>query len=176
MRLVNTRKASLLTGLSTQQLREWTSRRAIVPADVRPAGRGFQAQYSWSSILVLRIASVLRRTLNVELQAHSELLAQVRQGLLQTSFLALWGKSLLIFSTADWALLDDLAAMPNDRDAVVVRLDPHLQVISSALALGRSPVPGQFELFPARGLPNSRHRDREQRSRDEAASGRRDRP
>ena len=36
MRLVTTPVASKLTGLSTEKLREWTSRRALVPADVRP--------------------------------------------------------------------------------------------------------------------------------------------
>ena len=36
MTLVATRRASELTGLSTSKLREWTSRRALIPADVTP--------------------------------------------------------------------------------------------------------------------------------------------
>lgn len=159
MPLVDTREASRLTGLSTQQLREWTSRRSLIPADVRPTGRGSQAQYSWPTILVLRIASVLRRTLNVELQAHRELLADLRLRLQRTSFLALWGRSLVIFGPADWEILNDLGALANDRDAIVVRLDAHLHVISAGFGLGSSRTPGQFELFPARNLSASRQRE-----------------
>ena len=43
MRLVTTRRATSLTGLSTEQLREWSSRRALIPADLQNRGRGSQA-------------------------------------------------------------------------------------------------------------------------------------
>jgi DNA-binding transcriptional MerR regulator len=164
MRLVNTREASRLTGLSTQQLREWTSRRALIPADVRPSGRGFQAKYSWPTILALRIALVLRRTLKVELQAHRELFTDLRQSLQRTSFLALWGKSLVIFGSADWETIDDLRAILDGRDAVVViRLDSHLQVVSAGFGLTPSRTAGQFELFPARGLSSPQRREHSSR-------------
>src|SRR5216684_3758497 len=96
MRVVTTREASQLTGLSTNKLREWTSRRALIPADVRPKSQGSPAKYSWQTILLLRIAVTLRDRFHIELQAHRQVFASLRRGLNGTSFVALWGKSLAI--------------------------------------------------------------------------------
>jgi hypothetical protein len=60
MRLVPTRDAIRLTGLSAPKLREWTSRRALIPADIPPKNQGSPAQYSWQTILLLRLAVTLR--------------------------------------------------------------------------------------------------------------------
>ena len=56
MRLVPTRQALQLTGLSSAKLREWTSRRALIPADVPSKKQGSSAQYTWQTILLLRLA------------------------------------------------------------------------------------------------------------------------
>src|SRR5690242_4809660 len=47
MRFVKTPAAVQLTGLSTVTLREWTSRRALIPADLPPKGKGSPAGFTW---------------------------------------------------------------------------------------------------------------------------------
>jgi hypothetical protein len=153
MQLVTTPKASKLTGLSTDQLREWTSRRALIPADVRPRGHGSPARYAWQTILLLRLAATLRDRFKVELQTHSQLFAELRQALNQTSFLYLWGKSIAIYGPRKWTFLDRDNPVPPADDVIVLRLDPHLEVLSVEFALPQPTVPGQLELFPARCLP-----------------------
>lgn len=81
MRLVTTPVASKLTGLSTEKLREWTSRRALVPADVRPKRKGSPAKFGWQTVLVLRIAVLLRDCFNLELQANRTSFASLKKEL-----------------------------------------------------------------------------------------------
>ena len=107
MRLVTTREASRLTGLSTNKLREWTSRRALIPADVPPKSQGSPARYSWQTILLLRIAVTLRDRFHLELQAHRQVLTSLHQSLRATSFVSLWGKSLAIDPDQCWSWIDD---------------------------------------------------------------------
>lgn len=152
MRWVSTREATVLTGLSTDHLREWTSRRALIPADVQRRGRGAPAQYAWSTLLVLRLAVVLRERYRIELETHRPLFAQWREVFSSTSFIALWGRSVAIFDDASWSLLTRDEALPEAADAVVIRLDPHLRALSEGLALPRPATVGQLELFPATGL------------------------
>jgi MerR HTH family regulatory protein len=157
MQFVTTREASTLTGLSTDQLREWTNRRALIPADVRPKGHGSPAKYAWQTILLLRIAVTLRDRFRVELQTHRELFASLRQNLPGTSFIDLWDKSLAIYGGDHWRLLDDSEQELGSEDAIVVRLAPHLEVLSVGFALPHpATTPGQLELFPAQGLPSPR--------------------
>jgi hypothetical protein len=152
MRLITTREASRLTGLSADQLREWTSRRALIPADVRPRGHGSPAKYRWHTILLLRVAGTMRDRFRVELQTHRQIFAEMRQALSRTSFLALWGKSVAIYGTRKWAIVDDGEPLPPTGDAIILRLAPHLQVLSVGFALPHPAVPGQLDLFPARGV------------------------
>lgn len=157
MRVVSTHEATRLTGLSTDQLREWTSRRAIIPADIKPKGNGSAAQFSWQTILVIRLAAALRTQFRVELQAHRSLFASLRRGLHGVSFIALWDKRLAICSSSRWLLLDASSAPPEQQDAIVLCLAPHLEVLSAGFALPRpSMVEGQPDLFPAQGLSASR--------------------
>lgn len=149
MQHVTTRDASRLTGLSTEQLREWTSRRALIPADVKPKGHGSPARYSWQTILLLRLAVVLRDRFKLELQAHRGLFSDLGSGLRQMSFLSLWGKSLVLMGGQRWRLVNPEDVMAVDEDCVVMRLDPHLQVLSSCFSLPQPANPGQFVLFPA---------------------------
>jgi len=159
MHVVATREASQLTGLSTNKLREWTSRRALIPADIRPKKQGSPAKYSWQTILLLRIAVTLRDHFHLELQAHRQVFASLRRSLHGTSFVGLWGKSLAIHADQRWTWIDDDAAGPLARDTMFIRLDPHLEALSQGFALPRpSSSAGQLDLFPAQsvaGTPSS---------------------
>lgn len=150
MRLVTTRRATSLTGLSTEQLREWSSRRALIPADIQNRGRGSQAQYGWQAILLLRIALLLKDRFHVELHVHRGLFAALREALGATSFLKLWSASIAIYDCETWELIDANVAGQMPADAIIVQLDPHLEVLAAEFAMPGPPQTGQLELFPAR--------------------------
>ncbi|MDA9392180.1 hypothetical protein WN73_16555 [Bradyrhizobium sp. CCBAU 45394] len=147
MRLVATPVASRLTGLSTEKLREWTSRRALIPADVRPKQKGSPAKFTWQTILVLRLAVLLRDQFAVELQAHKAAFAALRKDLRSTSFIGLWGSRLALAPRGKWFFLDE-DTPASDVDALIVHLDPHLAVIRDGFALpDAATAAGQFDLF-----------------------------
>ncbi|MEQ9586836.1 MAG: hypothetical protein RJS97_02600 [Parvibaculaceae bacterium] len=153
MRTVTTRDAIRLTGLSTAKLREWTSRRALIPADVPPKSQGSPARYSWQTILLLRIAVTMRDRLHLELQAHRQVFAGLHTSLRTTSFVSLWGKSLAIDPDQCWSWIDDADFGAVTGDAILIRLSPHLDALSQDFALSRpSRMPGQLDLFPARPI------------------------
>lgn len=142
-----------LTGLSSEQLREWTIRRALIPADIKPKGHGSPARFSWQTILLLRLAATLRDHFKVELQAHRELFANLRASLGGVSFISLWGKSLALYGAHDWKILDREDNVDNGDDLILLRLDSHLKILSAGFALPQpSASPGQFQLFPAQGV------------------------
>ncbi|WP_427308943.1 MerR family transcriptional regulator [Cupriavidus sp. H39] len=151
MHFVSTRDAVRLTGLSTEQLREWTSRRELIPADIKPKGHGSPARFTWQTILLLRLAVVLRDRFKVELQVHRELFADLRTALGSLSFVSLWGKALLLQGGADWQLVSRETATP-DIDCVVLWLDPHLKLLSEGFSLPPPSTSTQFSLFPAMGV------------------------
>ena len=150
MRLVPTRQALQLTGLTPAKLREWTGRRALIPADVPPRSQGSSAQYSWQTILVLRLALTLKDKFCLELQAHRGLFISLHRSLKGRSFITLWDHVLALRGSADWALINEVREEPLDADAIMLRLDPHLEILAAGFAL---PDPrraaGQLDLFPA---------------------------
>lgn len=153
MRFVKTPVAAQLTGLSTVTLREWTSRRALIPADLPPKGKGSAAGFTWQTILLLRIAVLLRERFHFELQPHQNLFASLKAGFQRTSFIALWGKSLILQGDNGWSLVEDEAGPPLAEDAVVLRLQPHLEALSAGFSLPHpTKSSGQLELFPARSI------------------------
>ena len=153
MRFVTTPDATVLTGLTTATLREWTSRRALIPADVPPKGKGSPASFTWQTILLLRIAVTLRDRFHLELQPHRTLFARLKTGLRRTSFIALWGKALALHGGDGWAFVEEANSPPLNDDAVIIRLQPHLEALSVGFALPRpTPSAGQLELFPARSI------------------------
>lgn len=159
MRIVTTPEATQLTGLSTETLREWTSRRALIRADVLPKGKGTPAGYTWQTILIIRIAVALRDRFRLELEPHRRLFASLQSGLQQASFIALWDKALALRGDDDWALVGDMERHPMDEDVLIIHLRPHLEAVSVRFALPRpSKLPGQLELFPARSLDPTTHR------------------
>ena len=150
MRFVTAPIAAKLTGLSTDKLREWTSRRALVPADVRPKAKGSPAQFSWQTVLVLRIAVLLRADFHLELQAHKSSFRRLRTTLRSTSFIALWGRRLALTPGGLWTIVDGDDATA--RSILLVDLDPHLSVLRDGFALADASVTaGQLDLFT---LPN----------------------
>lgn len=169
MRFVTTPVATQLTGLSTEKLREWTSRRALVPADVRPKQKGSPAKFSWQTILILRIAALLRNQFNLELQAHKSSFERLRQDLRKTSFISLWGLRLAL-SNEGWKLLEEGAPLPQE-DAILVRLDPHLEVLRDGFALPDAlAARSQLDLF---SLPNLHRAEQNSAAAKVAQPGRR---
>lgn len=155
MRLLPTRQALQLTGLSAPTLREWTSRRALIPADVPPKSQGSSAQFSWQTILLLRIADTLRERFHLELQAHRSLFVSLRRGLRGKSFIALWDKALVLHGRDDWALVD-AGAEPLKQDGILILLNAHLGILSEGFALPKpAGVAGQLDLFPVTPIAES---------------------
>jgi len=151
LQLITTSVASQLTGLSTEKLREWTNRRALISADVRPRQKGSPAKFSWQTILVLLIADRLKSQFKLELEAHKVFFAELRAQLRKTSFLALWGKRLALGADGAWSLVDD-DNRPTLGDVLLLHLDPHLAIIRDGFALpDQAAADGQFDLF---SLPN----------------------
>ena len=132
-----------LTGLSTVKLREWTSRRALIPADVPPPKRGAAALYSWQTVLVLRLAIVLREAFHVELKSQKALFDRLRAGLHERSFATLAGKCLIIGGDGQWRIVEPDRILPITGDCLILPLDPHLGGIGEAFALSRSGALGR---------------------------------
>jgi hypothetical protein len=147
VRLIRSREVLRLTGLSANQLREWTVRRALILPDVPAQKRGSEAKFSWRTVLLLRLAALLRNRFYVELHAHREVLASARELLDDASFPALWGMTLAIYDWHRCELLPSRTAPAADEDAVLLRLDRHLEVLSQRFGLP-DPV-SQLPLFPA---------------------------
>ena len=151
MQLVKSRDVPALTGLTADQLREWTARRGLVQPDEPAPKRGSEAKFSWQTLLVLRLAAVLRTQFRVELQAHRELLALARKLLDGASFPGLWGGTLAIYGLTRCELLSARAPLPRaEDDVILLRLDRHLEALSQGFRLP-DPV-SQLPLFPAIAL------------------------
>ena len=167
MRLVRSRDVPALTGLTADQLREWTVRRGLIQPDEPAQKRGSEAKFSWQTVLVLRLAVVLRTRFHVELQAHRDLLASARKLLEGASFPALWGGTLAIYGLTHCELLGARVSLPSpDEDAILLRLNRHLEALSQGFGLPE-PV-SQLPLFPAVGLRVSAEGSRGERRRAEA--------
>lgn len=152
MQTVTTRDAARLTGLSNEQLREWTVRRALIPADIKPRGHGSPARYTWQTLLLLRLAVILREHFKMELQAHRELFKGLSENLRKTSFLGLWDKSLVLFGGEAWKLLEHEGAPDVANDYILIRLNPHLDVLADGFFFNKPTSSAQFQLFPAQGI------------------------
>ena len=152
--LVKSRDVPALTGLSADQLREWTVRRGLVQPDEPAQKRGSEAKFSWQTLLVLRLAVVLRTRFHVELQAHRDLLCSARKLLDGASFPGLWGGTLAIYGLTRCDLLSARVPLPStEEDVILLRLNRHLEALSQGLGF---PEPiSQLPLFPAIGLRGS---------------------
>lgn len=145
-RLIPTSEAARLSGLPVATFREWTVRRALIAPDVPPGGKGSSAKFTWQTVLVLRIATLLKDRLHIELQAHRDSFVALRSLFGRTSFIALWGCRLRRDLDGRWETLGPSdEAGPND--AIVLALDPHLAVLRDGFALPKPPGPEQLDLF-----------------------------
>jgi hypothetical protein len=145
-----------LTGLTSDQLREWTVRRGLIQPDAPAQKRGSEAKFSWQTVLLLRLACVLRNRFHVELQAHRELLLAARQILGRVSFPGLWNTTLAIYDLRRCELLKNGDMRLKNEDVIVLHLDQHLAVLSEEFGL-TDPV-SQLPLFPVIAVRSERGR------------------
>jgi hypothetical protein len=108
--------------------------------------RGSEAKFSWQTVLLLRLAVVLRTHFHVELQAHRDLLVAARELLDTASFPALWDVTLAIHGMRRCELLSPRVTPAAHEDAVLLRLNRHLEVLSQGFGLP-DPI-AQLPLFP----------------------------
>lgn len=137
-----------MAGISKHQLREWTGRRGIVPADVPGRGRGRHALYSWSTVLVLRIVAELRTRFHMEVGCYSTLLTRLRDDLGKYAPLGLHGRILILSSPDEYRLV---AARPAflPGTALIIDLENHITAIADSIGSDGS---NQLPLFPAVSL------------------------
>ncbi len=147
VRLIKSRDVLELTGLSADQLREWTVRRAIIQPDVPATRQGQQALFGWQTVLLLRLAIVLRTRFHVELQIHRDLFTTARELLTGRSFPSLWGGTLAIHDLRRCSLLGARDVISGDDDVILLRLDAHLAILSQGF--GVAEFVSQLPLFPA---------------------------
>ena len=151
MRLAKAQEVQALTGLSTDQLREWAGRRGLVRPDVPARGKGSQARYSWQTVLALRLASVLKDQFKVELQAHRELLGKVQAELAGKSFPALRGCVMALYGNSHVELrAPGKRANDAEMPVLLLPLEPHLEALSNGFGLPDTME--QRPLFPALGV------------------------
>lgn len=134
--MINAGRVQQLTGLSADQLREWTHRRALIAPDVPPRGSGHRALYAWQTVLLLRLAVVLKEKFRIELQGHQVLLTALRELLAGASFPALRGMVLVLHGMTHGELVASGVQVRADAadDALLLRLDPHLDVLAAEFA------------------------------------------
>ncbi|HEX7946796.1 MAG TPA: MerR family transcriptional regulator [Phenylobacterium sp.] len=134
--MINAGRVQQLTGLSADQLREWTHRRALIAPDVPPRGPGHRALYAWQTVLLLRLAVVLKEKFRIELQGHRDLLDALRDLLAGVSFPALRGTVLVLHGMTHGELADGSVIFRSDTadDALLLRLDPHLDILAAEFA------------------------------------------
>lgn len=145
MTLVQASDAARLSGLTPHQLREWCGRRAVVTADVPPAGRGHLALFSWQTILALRVLNEVHQRYSVEVSGWRLAIAQLQTLLKRRSFPSLWG-TVVVFPNAQEAFLELDAEIYVRDDCLTVSLSRHLEALATPSQL---PVEAQLSLFPA---------------------------
>lgn len=148
MRLVKASDVQKLTGLSADQLREWTTRRGLIEPDAKPSGPGSRARYAWQTVLLLRLAVVLKESFHIELHAHRALFSGLAERLAKVSFPALRGSALIVGREGAFSISPIEEILSPGTDLLILRLDPHLDVLSTEFGL-IEPI-RQLPLFPAR--------------------------
>lgn len=136
----------------------------MVPADVRPTGKGSPAKFSWQTILVLRVAVLLRNDFKLELATHKMSFAKLRMDLKGKSFISLWGNRLTLRPDGGWALIDRDEPLPRG-DFLVIELDPHLFILREGFALPDAKVgTDQLDLFSLSNVESRRRRTQNTRA------------
>ena len=144
MQLIQSADACRLTGLTSHQLREWCSRRAILLPDVPGGGRGRHALFSWQTVLVLRLLHELHERFGVEVGARKVAMEDCRRLLNGRAFPGLWTTTAVFTNRHQVRLSDDRELVTEA--LLVLPLEPHLQSIADGFAF---PPQAQFPLFRA---------------------------
>lgn len=151
MRLVGSREAQAIAGLSADQLREWTGRRGLISPDVPARGKGTQARFSWQTLLLLRLAGAMKTQIHIELEAYRDRFANLQDKLATLPFHSLWGVSLVVTGTEAPTLRSSGEIdFDSDQPLLVMGLRPHLDAIMHGFGIAE-PL-AQLPLFPAVGL------------------------
>jgi hypothetical protein len=148
MKYATTPETSEMTGLSVETLREWTNRRALIPADIPPRSKGSPAQYAWQTVLILRLAVSLRNRFHLELQAHKTLFGELKEFLRSRKPSDLKDATLVLFGDGRWALVDEAVRGQLEEEALSIRLRPYLEPLLAAFGLVDDSPIVQIELFP----------------------------
>ena len=122
-----------LTSLTANQLREWSHRRNLIPPDVEVGGQGRPALYTWQTVLLLRLAVVLRESFRIELQGNKELLHALRDLFAGAPFPTLRGCVLALRAMERGEILPEgmVRVDHGDQDTLFLHLDPHLDVLEA---------------------------------------------
>ncbi len=139
-------EAAALVGITANQLREWTGRRAIVSPDVPGRGRGKHALFSPTTVLVLRIVAELQTRFLMEVGALGAMASRLGAELADVPFMALYGRAVSMTGCDEYEII----GLPRARivaSAVIIPFDPHLVAIAESC--GSRDQPAQFQLFPA---------------------------
>jgi hypothetical protein len=147
MRLVKASEVQKLTGLSADQLREWTSRRGLIEPDSKPSGPGTRARYAWQTVLLLRLAVVLKESFHIELHAQRTLFSGLAERLTKVSFPALRGAAVVIDAGGAFSISPLEEIRSPTTDLLMLQLDPHLDILSAEFGLVEQIR--QLPLFPA---------------------------
>lgn len=127
--------------------------RAHSPRHPRHRAGAAGCSFGWQTVLLLRLAVVMRSRFHVELQVHRDLLLRARELLSGRSFPGLWNHRLAIFGSESCALLGSSDPVPAGQDAILLRLNAHLEALSQGFGVSE-PI-AQLQLFPAVGLRRS---------------------
>ena len=138
MRLFQSADAIEATGLTRNQLREWTGRgrREIILPDVGPNGPGRHALFAWQTLLVLRLLLVLHTEYAAEVGAWAPAAKNLREKLDSTPFPSLWNVSVFFPNQYTALLIDDTSMI--DQPGLILPLEAHLTILASKLSLPRS--------------------------------------
>jgi len=156
MRFATTPETAELTGLSVETLREWTNRRALIPADIPPRSKGSPAQYAWETVLILRLAVSLRSRFHLQLQAHRTLFAELKEALRTRGLSGLKSVTLALFGNGRWALIDDMQRENVNEEALLIGLKAYAEPLFAAFGLVDDSGSLQIELFPIEDLITKR--------------------
>jgi hypothetical protein len=153
VRLISSGDVLALTGLSNDQLREWTGRRALICPDIKAHGKGTQARFSWQTVLVLQLADVLKTRFHVELQASRQLFSALQRALSGESIQSMDGKALVVDGTGRWQFreLEQLALGDwSEGGALTLPLRPYLRNLATTFDLPREGQRVPLPLIAAR--------------------------
>lgn len=153
MRLIGPADVLALTGLSNDQLREWTGRRALIRPDIMAHGKGSQARFSWQTVLVLQLAGVLKTRFHVELQASRELFSALQRALIGESIRSMRGKALVIDGTG-CSQFQDIEQLGlgdwSEKGVLMLPLGPYLRNLMTAFELSSEGQRVSLPLFAKR--------------------------